>query len=193
MFLVLYCFFVFVFVFTCSLTKRSENFILYYINQNIDVPINHGKPLLHRLEIAPCCFTVTFWFQVWEKPLWSRRRVKLWRHREWDLKAFTQRRSGRGDGEWALMSSRWPERGATCPESGSLHTQIKLTALLSFFLNVCINIELYFNSQGGFQFASRQKGVHSGAVCGWRAVIWKPGSPPLQKCKMVVHAFWTHW
>lgn len=50
-----------------------------------------------------CWFVVTFQFQVLEKPPWSRRRVKLWCHQEWDWKAFIQRRSGTVVEEWALM------------------------------------------------------------------------------------------
>lgn len=62
-----------------------------------------------------------FCLQVWGKPLWSRKPVKLWCCQEPLLKVFTQRRWGRAAGESALMLSPSPESGATCPESGADH------------------------------------------------------------------------
>uniref|UniRef100_A0A8C7Z1N5 Nucleoside-triphosphatase, cancer-related n=1 Tax=Oryzias sinensis TaxID=183150 RepID=A0A8C7Z1N5_9TELE len=57
--------------------------------------------------------------QVWVKPPWSRKPVKLCRPQEWEWKGFTPRRSEKGAGEWALMSSRWRGSEASCPESGT--------------------------------------------------------------------------
>lgn len=65
------------------------------------------------------CVLRFFFPQVWVKPPWSRKPVKLCRPQEWEWKGFTPRRSERGAGEWALMSSRWRGREASCPESGS--------------------------------------------------------------------------
>lgn len=54
--------------------------------------------------------------------------MKLLCHQEWELKGFTQRRSGREAGELALMWSQWEERGVDCPESGSTLQPIQIKA-----------------------------------------------------------------
>lgn len=41
----------------------------------------------------------------------------------------------------------------------------------------------HFNLQRCCGCISWQTRMHSWAVCGWLAFIWKPGSPPLPKCK----------
>lgn len=83
--------------------------------------------------------------QVWGKPLWSKRPVKLWCHLEWELKGFTQRKSGIEVVESALMWSQWVERGDICPESGNaIGSLFQSTRVLSLCGHVLPDIVLIY-------------------------------------------------
>lgn len=57
------------------------------------------------------------------------------------------------------------------------------------FFGVTCSIWRCSNFQGYFWSVSWQTGIHCRAVRGRPAFVWKPGSPPLQKCKMLPRAF----